>query len=127
MTAHTQKTILVVDDDPSFLIFLEELLKKSGYSVVSASNGDDAMAQAGSVLPDLILLDVMMPEMSGGMIAHHLSEDPRTRDIPIIFLTSIISEEQEMLVDNKDSSYQFLAKPIRAERLLSEVRKALGD
>jgi CheY-like chemotaxis protein len=127
MKAETPKTILVVDDDVSFLIFLEELLKKSGYTVLSASSGQDAIEITSRELPDLILLDVMMPEMSGGMIAHHLSEDSRTSDIPIVFLTSIISEEQEMLVDNKESSYQFLAKPIRAERLLSEVRKALGD
>ncbi|MGD8743933.1 MAG: response regulator [Granulosicoccaceae bacterium] len=127
MNVDVQQTILVVDDDASFLIFLEELLKKSGYKVLSASSGKEAIAIASEKLPDLILLDVMMPGMSGGMTAHHLSEDSRTRNIPIVFLTSIISEEQEMLVDNKDGTYQFLAKPIRAERLLAEMHKALAD
>lgn len=125
MTSNAQHTILVVDDDASFLIFLEELLKKNGYRVIAANSGQGAIDAASSELPELILLDVMMPDMSGGMTAHHLSENIRTRDIPIIFLTSIISEEQEMFVDNKDGSYQFLAKPIRADKLLAEVRKVL--
>ena len=118
--------VLVVDDDPAFLKYLEELLKRNDYSVLSACNGKDAIDIATEHVPDLIVLDVMMPEMSGGMTAHHLSENIRTKDIPIIFLTSIISEEQEMLVDNKDGAYQFLAKPIRAERLLEEVTRALA-
>lgn len=118
--------VLVVDDDPAFLKYLEELFKRNDFSVLTASNGKDAIDIAIEQLPDLIVLDVMMPEMSGGMTAHHLSENIRTKDIPIIFLTSIISEEQEMLVDNKDGSYQFLAKPIRADRLLEEVDKALS-
>ena len=119
--------ILVVDDDDSFRAFLEELLGRTGYEVVSAPNGTRGIECAGQELPDLIILDVMMPDMSGGMTAHQLSENIATKDIPIIFLTSIISEEQEMMVDNKDGSYQFLAKPIRAERLLEEVDKALQE
>lgn len=120
--------LLVVDDDDSFRLFLEELLGRTGYEVLSAANGTHAIELATREIPDLIILDVMMPDMSGGMTAHHLSENITTKDIPIIFLTSIISEEQEMMVDNKDGSYQFLAKPIRAERLLEEVEKALqGD
>jgi CheY-like chemotaxis protein len=118
--------ILVVDDDPAFLKYLEELLKRNDYAVLSAGNGQDAINVATEHVPELIVLDVMMPDMSGGMTAHHLSENIRTKDIPIIFLTSIISEEQEMLVDNKDGSYQFLAKPIRAERLLEEIKNSLA-
>jgi CheY-like chemotaxis protein len=117
--------ILVVDDDDFFRSFLEELLGRTGYEVVSAPDGTRGIELAIKEIPDLIILDVMMPDMSGGVTAHHLSENNATRDIPIIFLTSIISEEQEMMVDNKESSYQFLAKPIRAERLLEEVEKAL--
>lgn len=119
--------ILVVDDDDAFRKFLEQLLSTSGYQVFSAANGSEGVDMAGKEIPDLIILDVMMPDMSGGMAAHHLSENIATKDIPIIFLTSIISEDQEMMVDNKDGSYQFLAKPIRAERLLEEVEKVLRD
>lgn len=118
--------VLVIDDDTAFLKFMEELLSRHGFEVQTVSNGRDGIAAAKSNAPDLILLDVMMPEMSGGMTAHHLSEDVLTQDIPIIFLTSIISHEQEMVVDNKDGSYLFLSKPIRTERLLEEIGKALG-
>lgn len=119
-------SILVVDDDPSFLTYIEELFKRNNFSVLSARNGMDAIRLATEHTPDLIVLDVMMPEMSGGMTAQHLSRDERTRDIPIIFLTSVINESQEMLIDNKEGSYQFLAKPIRAGHLLEHVNRVLG-
>ena len=106
----TDTLILVVDDDPAFRTYMEELLRRNDYTVLSASNGKDAIDIATENQPDLIVLDVMMPEMSGGMTAHHLSESERTCEIPVIFLTSVISESQEMLIENKEGSYQFLAK-----------------
>ncbi len=118
--------LLVVDDDDAFLSFLEELLSRSDYQVLTASNGKDGISMAMQEVPDLIILDVMMPDMSGGMAAHYLSENISTQAIPIIFLTSIISEEQEMMVDNQEGNYQFLAKPIKVDHLLSEVEKCLN-
>lgn len=117
--------LLVVDDDDAFRAFLEELLSQSQYQVLTASNGKDGISTAMQEIPDLIILDVMMPDMSGGMAAHFLSENISTQSIPIIFLTSIISEEQEMMVDNQEGNYQFLAKPIKVEHLLSEIKKCL--
>jgi len=120
--------LLVVDDDDAFLAFLEELLSRSHYQVLTASNGKDGISTAMQEIPDLIILDVMMPDMSGGMAAHYLSENISTESIPIIFLTSIISEDQEMMVDNQEGNYQFLAKPIKVEHLLDEIEKCLrGD
>jgi len=118
--------LLVVDDDDAFLAFLEELLSRSKYQVLTASNGKDGISMAMNEVPDLIILDVMMPDMSGGMAAHYLSENISTQSIPIIFLTSIISEEQEMMVDNQEGNYQFLAKPIKVEHLLNEIEKCLN-
>ena len=118
--------VLVVDDDTVFLKVMEELLTREGYQVKVASNGKEGIELATNDVPDLILLDVMMPEMSGGMTAHHLSENIVTKDIPIIFLTSIISQEQEMVVDNQDGSYLFLSKPIKSDKLLAEIDKALS-
>ena len=119
--------LLVVDDDDAFRTFLEELLSRSQYEVLMAANGKDGVALAMQEIPDLIILDVMMPDMSGGMAAHYLSENISTQTIPIIFLTSIISEEQEMMVDNQEGNYQFLAKPIKVEHLLEEIEKCLGS
>jgi len=117
--------LLVVDDDDAFLAFLEELLSRSQYQVLTASNGKDGISTAMQEIPDLIILDVMMPDMSGGMAAHYLSENISTQSIPIIFLTSIISEDQEMMVDNQEGNYQFLAKPIKVDHLLDEIEKCL--
>ena len=120
--------LLVVDDDDAFRAFLEELLSRSQYEVLTAANGKDGVSLAMQEIPDLIILDVMMPDMSGGMAAHYLSENISTQSIPIIFLTSIISEEQEMIVDNREGNYQFLAKPVRVEHLLEQIEKCLkGD
>jgi len=124
-TASNLPKLLVVDDDDAFLAFLEELLSRSQYQVLTASNGKDGVSAAMQEIPDLIILDVMMPDMSGGMAAHYLSENISTQSIPIIFLTSIISEEQEMMVDNQEGNYQFLAKPIKVEHLLDEIEKCL--
>jgi len=117
--------LLVVDDDDAFRAFLEELLSRSQYEVLTAANGKEGISLAMQEIPDLIILDVMMPDMSGGMAAHYLSENISTQSIPIIFLTSIISEDQEMIVDNREGNYQFLAKPIRVEHLLEEIVKCL--
>ena len=117
--------LLVVDDDDAFCAFLEELLSRSQYEVLTAANGKEGISLAMQEIPDLIILDVMMPDMSGGMAAHYLSENISTQSIPIIFLTSIISEDQEMIVDNREGNYQFLAKPIRVEHLLKEIEKCL--
>jgi len=118
--------LLVVDDDDAFRAFLEELLSRSQYEVLTAANGKEGISLATQEIPDLIILDVMMPDMSGGMAAHYLSENIATQSIPIIFLTSIISEDQEMIVDNREGNYQFLAKPIRVEHLLNEIEKCLN-
>jgi len=118
--------LLVVDDDAAFRAFLQELLTQSDYEVVLAENGKQGIDLATTEIPDLIILDVMMPDISGGMAAHYLSENIATQNIPIIFLTSIISEEQEMMVDNQEGNYQFLAKPIRVEHLLEEITRTLS-
>ncbi len=125
-TADASTRILVVDDDEAFLKYMQELLARYEFDVLTAASGKDGIELAKSEKPDLIVLDVMMPDMSGGMTAHHLSENIITKDIPIIFLTSIISHEQEMVVDNKEGSYLFLAKPIKSDRLLQEINRALN-
>lgn len=118
-------TILAVDDDPSYRKFLQELLKRAGYEVIAASDGEEGLKLAKKHHPSLILLDVLMPGMSGGMVAYQLSENILTREIPILFLTSIIEQEQEMVVCHLDGQYPFLAKTIGADRLLQEVERAL--
>lgn len=80
--------ILVTDDEKDVVELLKFLLEKDGHKVTTAHNGKDALAIAVKELPELILLDVMMPEMDGYTVQTRLLEDPKTKDIPIIILTA---------------------------------------
>ncbi|MEJ8825257.1 two-component system response regulator [Variovorax humicola] len=112
--------ILVVDDTPDNLMLLSNLLKDK-YTVKVANSGEKALriARAGDPL-DLILLDVMMPGLSGHEVARQLKADPATRDIPIIFLTALSSEEDETL-GLEIGAADYITKPIRPPVLMARV------
>ena len=84
-----ETTILVVDDTPTNLQVLFELLNQEGYRVASAKDGAAALARVESFIPDLILLDIMMPEMDGYAVCKQLKANPNTADIPVIFLSAL--------------------------------------
>ncbi|MCY4329545.1 MAG: response regulator, partial [Endozoicomonadaceae bacterium] len=84
-----QDTILIVDDSPTNLTILLETLKGHGYKLLIAKNGKAALQIAEKANLSLILLDIMMPEMSGYEVCHHLKNNPETKDIAIIFLSAL--------------------------------------
>ncbi len=118
-------TILVVDDEPTNIDILSSILKRS-YKVVAATNGKKALDRCFSgKFPDLILLDVMMPELDGYHVCRVLKEDPRTTDIPIIFVTA---KEQ---VEDKQKGLElgaidYIAKPFSPLVVVQKVKKHLG-
>lgn len=113
-------TILVVDDTPDNLMLMAELLKDK-YRVKLANNGEKALRiLAGDPLPDLILLDIMMPGLSGLQVAEQLQQDARTRHIPIIFLTSMAAVESE-LQGLALGAVDYITKPISPSRVLARV------
>jgi PAS domain S-box-containing protein len=117
----TRKTVLVVDDDANIRELLRQQLENEGYNVREAKDGMDAIHQIKSARPDLILLDVMMPQINGFDVAAVLKNDPETADIPIIILS---------IVENKERGYhigidRYLTKPINTENLLSEIGSLL--
>jgi len=114
------QTILVVDDDRDIVDLLKYNLQKEGFSVLTARNGTAALEQA-SQLPDLILLDVMMPELNGWEVMKRLKGAPRTSTIPIIFLTAKSSEVDEVLGLELGAD-DYLLKPISIPKLLARVR-----
>ncbi len=118
------KTILVADDDLVNLTILRSVISKVGYSVLTAENGADALKIARALSPDLIILDIMMPDMDGMEVATALKQNPRTRKIPIIFLSSLISAEEERSDVEKDL-VSYLSKPYNREKLLNEIGKYL--
>jgi two-component system alkaline phosphatase synthesis response regulator PhoP len=114
-----QKKILIVDDDPVTLKMLEKILISAGNWVAQARNGKEALDIAKDFLPDLIVLDIMMPVMDGTETIEELEKDPQTKNIPVLFLTSIISKKEESR--NLAANRCFLAKPIEKEKLLKEI------
>jgi putative two-component system response regulator len=118
-------SILVVDDTPDNLILMSSLLKDH-YEIKVANNGEKALriVRAGEP-PDLILLDVMMPGLSGHEVARQLVAAPQTRDIPIIFLTALASEEDETLGLELGAA-DYITKPIRPAVLLARVETQLN-
>ena len=113
-----EKKILIVDDDPVSLEMLEKILLLEGYWVAKATNGKEALYIADEFHPDLIILDIMMPIMDGTETKEKLEKNPRTKNIPVLFLTSLISKNDELGKFAKDR--RFLAKPIDREKLLEE-------
>jgi CheY-like chemotaxis protein len=116
-TADRQPRILVVDDDPNIRELLNQEFVEAGYTVASAANGREAIAETRRSRPDLIVLDVMMPEMNGFDVAAVLKNDPATLDIPIVILS---------IVQDKERGYRlgvdrYLTKPIDTELLFREV------
>ena len=82
------KKILVVDDEPDILFTVGQMLEMSGYDVVKAEDGKKCLDELEKCIPDLVLLDIMMPEISGWDVAAQIKENPKWNNIPIIFLTA---------------------------------------
>lgn len=112
--------ILLVDDDPSNLFLLEELLRSEGYQTQSALSGAEALAIAQQEQPALILLDVMMPEMDGFEVCQHLRADPGLQLTPVIFLTALVDDEAR-LKGLESLGDDYLTKPIQAPLVLAKI------
>lgn len=123
----TFKTILIVDDEKDIVEMLKYNLEKESYKVLTARDGKKALEQA-KLKPDLILLDIMMPEMDGLEVCKHLKRDPATAAIPVIFLTAKGTEFDEVLGLELGAD-DYIVKPIGVRSLLARVKAALrrGD
>ena len=112
--------VLVVDDLEKNLQLLGELLSDQHYEVMLASSGASALERVQARKPDLILLDIMMPEMDGIETCRRLQQDPATQDIPIIFLTA--TNDSEMAVRGlSEGAVDYITKPFSASELLARV------
>jgi CheY-like chemotaxis protein len=118
-----KKKILIIDDERDALFILEKELAGRGYSVIAADNGRDAMNLAKSEHPDLITLDLLMPDIDGMEVAARLKEDPETNDIPVIFLTCLIRKREEEEKGCVVAGRVFIAKPYSIEGLIAQIEK----
>ena len=125
MDSQRPKRILVVDDEQEALVHLKSILERVYYEVTTATNGKDALESIKSIRPDLIILDIMMPGLDGGDVASILSEDPATQNIPIIFLTGMLTKEEEE--GKKSGKHRVIAKPVASKDLLSIIAEALSQ
>jgi DNA-binding response OmpR family regulator len=119
------KKILVVDDEKDVLLMLEKRLTAKGYSVITTTKSTNAIALAKSQHPDIIILDIVMPGMDGGEVAAKLREHPLTRNIPVIFLTALLSKTEEYQENRMIGSNITFAKPFDTEELLARINGLL--
>lgn len=118
----TVKKILIVDDEEYFCRSLKKSLESKGaFHVITATRGDDGIRLAKTQRPDIILLDIMMPDMAGTLVAEKLSEDPATSSIPIIFVTAIIKQEEVHRSGGVVGGRNFIAKPILLGELIEKI------
>ncbi len=122
-TVFEKQTILVVDDISENIALLSNILARS-YRVKAANNGQKALKIAFSTIPDLILLDIMMPEMDGIEVCRKLKEDPRTRSVPVIFVTAMGEVEDEARGFDA-GAVDYITKPISPPIVLARVKTHL--
>lgn len=124
------KRILVVDDDADIVELVKNRLEDNNYEVIFANSGDEGIRKAQHNKLDLIIMDIMMPEMSGGDAVRVLRSSKDTKNIPILFLTAVTSaipQGNEFKGVNVDGEfYTAVAKPFTSEKLLLEVNKMLS-
>lgn len=118
------KHLLVVDDDPSLLLAVSETLRAEGYEVVTARRGAEALVRIAESLPDLIISDIRMPGMDGYALVRHLRSAPRTRLVPIVFLTAK-DETSDRVAGFRTGADVYLTKPFEPEELVAVVKSIL--
>ncbi len=119
-----QKTILVVDDQPFFINMQQNLLKRHGYRVLTASNGAEGVAEAKKHKPDLILLDVEMPVMDGFTACEKLRQDPELKQIPVVILTATQDKKLNEKAFKAGAEVTIL-KSMSGDRLISMLNLTL--
>ncbi|MFP4368804.1 MAG: response regulator [Bacteroidota bacterium] len=122
------KTILIVDDETDVISYLTVLLKDHGFDVITARNGKEAFETAKEKMPDLITLDITMPQESGVRAFRDLQEEPSTKEIPIIIITGVSGEFKGFIEKRKKvhPPVAYFEKPINRDELIAKIREILN-
>lgn len=118
--------ILVVEDDPPTVALVKTVLERAGHSINAAANGAEALLTINANMPDLILMDVMMPVMNGFQTLHVIKSNPLTQDIPVIILTAR-SGDIDMAQGWAEGVSFYLTKPFSAKELLTVVERLISQ
>ncbi len=117
--------VLIVDDSPTQVFALKNLVEEWGHEALIAENGDQALELASQEQPDVILMDIIMPGMSGFQTTRKLSKDPATRGIPVIFV-STKDGESDRVWGMRQGAIGFVTKPVNPELLLTAITNAVA-
>jgi len=124
-----RRKILVIDDDLTMVKVLEKRLKVDGYDVINSQRGIEGVNMAKTEDPTLIVLDLMIPDISGVEVARRLKSDARLKDIPIVFISVTLGVENDRgdeEIDIDGSMHRIFAKPIHNRKFLSTIRKTIN-
>lgn len=122
--AKSINVILVVDDSPTERFLLTDILTKHGYEVITADNGEAGVVKAKEVIPDLIVMDVVMPGLNGYQAARSISRDEETKHIPIVMCTTK-GQDTDKIWGMRQGAKDYVVKPVNPTELLSKIA-ALG-
>lgn len=123
-----KKRILVVDDEPALTRMVKLNLERTGnYEVRTENQGSMAVQAAREFKPDLIFLDVMMPDMTGDEVSAQLKEDEELSRIKFIFMTAIVTRDETDSMGSNIGGNEFLAKPVKTDELLATIERVLGE
>jgi len=121
-----KKTVMVVDDEKSMLVVIKTVLEPEGFDVITASSGQECLDKLKTIRPDLILMDMMMPGLSGRDTTEKIRENKKTRDIKIAFLTVVSFSETGKEVLKKMNVADYLTKPFENDEFVKRIKKILG-
>ena len=126
--ADEEKTVLVVDEEPDARDYLTTVLEDNGFATVTAKDGTEAIAKLEEPLPDLVLLDITMPEKSGVAVYRKLKEDDQLKNIPVIIITGISDDFQKFISSRRQvpPPEGYISKPVDADAFMKMVRELVG-
>lgn len=120
------KKVLIVDDSPTERHVLEQIMQEAGYEIITAASGEEGVTKAKQELPDLVLMDVVMPGMNGYQATREISKSKETAGIPVIICTSR-GADTDKVWGLRQGAQEYLVKPITKQVLLQKVQKIMGE
>lgn len=118
-------TILVVDDEPVNVLLLEKILELRNYHILTAGSGKESLRIIEKIVPDLVLLDLLMPGMNGLMVLDHIKNNPSTQAIPVIIITALQNNDYKEKAFNA-GAVAYLTKPVTQKLILDTVRNVIN-
>jgi len=117
--------VLIVDDSPTDVHVMQKALEQNGFQTASAADGSEAIRKARELHPDLILMDIVMPGLNGFQATRELANDPETRAIPVIMVTSK-AQESDRVWGLRQGAVDYLVKPVASDQLVRKAQAALA-